>query len=258
MKKNILFILAFICGNFQFITGTVLNDVTGNNASPKGISNPPGVKSSNGLPENNMKGGPVSTLVINQFDSVFFDIAQAVINGSSVEFPVYFRSDDVINSLDFAFKYNQTHLEYDTIINLTSYIEPLSYYNPNDSTVRLTSYSFTQPYSNDTPLVIVRFTLLSGQLCSNDLDSVSALLNGDACAYLVSDCLSGLFDAPAEVPMNLFPNPASDWVTIRTGSVAFLADSHLLICVFVSTCGIFCNSPVAPTIWSLGTVRATL
>jgi len=158
-------------------------------------------------------GGPVGTTTINQFDSVFFDVAQAVINGTTVEFPVYLRSDDVINALDFAFKYDQTHLEYDTIINLTTYIDPLTYYNPNDSMVRLTSYSFTQAYVNDTPLFIIRFTLLTGQLCSNDLDSVSSLLNGDASTYTVSDCTSGLFDLPSVNSINVYPNPANDFVT---------------------------------------------
>jgi len=157
----------------------------------------------------------LTTQTINQFDSVFFDIAQAVVTGNSVEFSVYLKSDDVINALDFAFKYNQTHLEYDTIINLTSYIDPLAYYNPNDSTVRLTSYSFTQPYVNDTPLFLVRFNLISGQLCSNDLDSVSALLNGDAAAYYVSGCVTGIFENPEVVQLNIFPNPAADFITFE-------------------------------------------
>jgi len=155
------------------------------------------------------------TFVINNLDSIFFDISQAVLNGNIVEFPISFKSDDVINALDFSFKYNELELQYDTIINLTNYIQHLSYYNANDSTVRFTSYSFTQPYTQDTALVLVRFTVISGQLCSADLDVVDALLNGDACSQKIVECqTSGIDEFINEDQVLVFPNPASERVSI--------------------------------------------
>lgn len=154
------------------------------------------------------------TFVINNLDSIYFDISQAVINGNTVEFPVSFKSDDVINALDFSFKYNELELEYDTIINLTSYIQHLSYYNANDSTVRFTSYSFTQPYTQDTALVLVRFTILTGQLCSADLNVVDALLNGDACSEKIIECQVIGIDEINDDLVSVYPNPASDRVFV--------------------------------------------
>lgn len=205
MKKNLLFTILFLTGNIF----TVHSENTGNEK-----------------PEFSLNGEPSVVLLINQYDSVFFDIAGAVINGSTVEFPVYMRTDEVINALDFAFKYDQTHLEYDTIINLTSYIEPLAYYNPNDSTVRLTSYSFSQPYTNDTALFIIRFNLLSGQLCSADIDSVSALLNGDAASPSVSDCITALEEFHESNNLILYPNPANEilFVEARENSTIEIFD----------------------------------
>ena len=174
------------------------------------------IAESKSFPSTGFPGGePSIPQTINQFDSVFFDVALAVVTGNSVEFPVYLKSDDVINALDFAFKFDHTHLEYDTIINLTSYIDPLAYYNPNDSTVRLTSYSFTQPYVNDTPLFKVRFNLLSGVLCSNDLDSISSLLNGDASTYFVSGCVTGIAEHAEAGAVQVFPNPSSDLISFE-------------------------------------------
>ena len=194
MKQNLLILVLVLHGAFSVAFATT--------------SDIPAVDNSGG-------GNPVTPLVINQFDSVYFDIALATVNGTTVDFPVYFRSDDVINALDFEFKYDHSHLEYDTILNLTSYIEPLAYYNTNDSTVRLTSYSFTQAYSNDTPLVVIRFNLLSGQLCATDIYAVGALLNGDAASYMVTDCQTiGISEIEASFSISVYPNPASEVVTI--------------------------------------------
>ncbi len=173
--------------------------------------------------DGNGSGQNPGVAVINSLDTVYFDIYNATTNGSSVEFPVYIISDDSINALDFSFKYNELDLQYDTIINLTNYIQHLSYYNPNDSTVRFTSYSFTQPYSQDTALVLVRFTILAGQLCSTDLLSVEALLNGDASSERVLDCQAiGLADSFNESSIQIFPNPTSGKVNVTVPVAADL------------------------------------
>jgi hypothetical protein len=160
--------------------------------------------------------GAGSVLIINAFDSVFFDMFQASVVGNVVEVPVYFKSDDTINAVDFEFKYDQTKLEYDTILFAASYIEGLSFYNLNDSVVRLTSYSFTQPYANDSVLFKIRFTLLAGnQICAGDLNSVAALLNGDACSAFVTDCLTGIGESQSFAGLEIFPNPATTYLNIK-------------------------------------------
>jgi hypothetical protein len=166
-------------------------------------------------------GSGNSVMVINAFDSVFFDVFQASVVGNQVEVPVYFRSDDIINAVDFEFKYDQTKLEYDTIVFAASYIEGLSFYNQNDSVVRLTSYSFTQPYTNDSVLFKIKFTLLSGtQICAGDLNSVGALLNGDACTAFVTDCLTGISESESFTQVELYPNPVQDQLSIQVQEIS--------------------------------------
>ncbi|MBL7913737.1 MAG: T9SS type A sorting domain-containing protein [Bacteroidia bacterium] len=172
----------------------------------------------------NSQGNNPNTLVIDSQDSVFFDLFNATVVGSTIDFPVYVKSDDVINALDFSFKYNENELEYDTILNLTNYIQHLSYYNPGDSTVRFTSYSFTQPYTADTPLVIVRFTLLTGVFCSNDLLNAEALLNGDGCSEKIIECQStGIADEFNETSVNFYPNPTDKTLFIDVDKKSDLA-----------------------------------
>lgn len=153
-----------------------------------------------------------ASLIIDGQDTLFFDLYNQTINGTTVLIPVYFRSDDIINAVDFEFKYDQIKLQYDTILMSASYLEGLSYYNQNDSTVRLTSYSFSQPISNDTVLFHIQFTLLTGnQVCSGDMNSVAALLNGDACSEFVLDCQAiGIDENPISGQISFYPNPASD------------------------------------------------
>lgn len=167
-------------------------------------------------------GGTDSTttvLTINNLDTVYININQALVAGTTIDIPVSLVSDDVINALDFSFKYNQIELEYDTIINLTNYVQDLSYYNPNDSTVRFTSYSFTQPYTNDTALVYIRFNILSGVLCSTDLQIVDALLNGDAATNYVRECqFIGIAEQNELLSIDIYPNPTIGDFTVEAPS----------------------------------------
>ncbi|MBP6335080.1 MAG: T9SS type A sorting domain-containing protein [Bacteroidia bacterium] len=160
---------------------------------------------------------------IDQSDSVIFDLSQSVINGNSVEFPVYIHSDDTINALDFSFRFNQVNFAYDTTVNLTSYLQVYSYYNTIDSTLRFTSNSLPT-IGNDTPLVLLRFTSSVGQLCSGDLNSITVYLNGDPCSYKVITCISAgvmnLEHLSGEI--EVYPNPTTDFITISSPETATL------------------------------------
>lgn len=159
-----------------------------------------------------------STVIINALDTIVFDIAQAQINGSYVEFPVSFLSDDTVYAVDFSFKYNYLNFTYDSILDLTNYLQQLSYYNPNDSIVRFTSYSLTR-ITNDTALAMIRFTPLSWQqFCLSDLNTIKAYLNGDGCSYKVIDCIpnaiSDLENFTKEV--RVYPIPAREILFIES------------------------------------------
>jgi len=155
-------------------------------------------------------------LIIDNGDTVVFDLLHATINGGFVQFPVYFKSDDIINAVDFSFKYNQVDFVYDTISDLTNYLSSLSYYNAVDSTVRFTSYSL-QEITHDTALVSVRFNVLAGTFCSPDINTIIGYLNGDVCSVKVIECISTGIADPGKTDNGIlaYPNPASGWLTIE-------------------------------------------
>lgn len=158
---------------------------------------------------------------INTLDTVVFDLAQSDTSLNQVEFPVYILSDDTVNALDFSFKYNELDFSFDSIIDLTTYMQTFSYYNPFDSTLRFTSNSF-QGYEKDSALLTIRFTILSGQFCDTDLRSVKVYLNGEVCSVKIVDCLHvnvAELNTKAAT-FTLYPNPVIDAFTIEASQDA--------------------------------------
>lgn len=159
---------------------------------------------------------------IDPLDTVIFDVSQAtIINGNYIDIPVSFTSDDVINALDFSLKYNETNLLYDTIIDNTGFIQMTEFYNPNDSTIRFSSNSFTT-YGNLTTIVYIRFKLLGLQMTSSDLNTLFAYLNGSSCSIKLigGSIVLGMGEFENNDFAKFYPNPASDLITIETSENA--------------------------------------
>lgn len=155
------------------------------------------------------------SFVINNLDSVVFDIEQSNVSGGYVEFPVSFLSDDSIYALDFSFKYNQLNFLYDSTINLTAGLTMLANYNSNDSTVRVTSYSL-QTIPNDSPVVKLRFQVLAGTFCDTDMNTVKGYLNGDFCSKKLVNCnATGINESEFEKSVAIFPNPSTGKIFIK-------------------------------------------
>ena len=131
-------------------------------------------------------------IIINSSDTVVFDLSQATCTSGLTQIPVSILSVDSVYTLDFSLKYDHTELAYDSITKLRSYISESSYYNPPDSTVRMSSYNGSTfwAFENNTGLVSVYFDLLSGQINSSYLNSIKAFLNGDSCSVKIIDAIS--------------------------------------------------------------------
>lgn len=171
------------------------------------------------------KWTPPSTANIDQYDSVVFDLSQAVVANGYVEFPVYFKSDDVIYALDFSLKYNQNKYSFDTIIDMTTYLLDNSFYNPFDSTIRFTSSSLT-PIPNLTQLVKIRFdTITTSLMCFGDIYTLKGYLNGDQCSVKLVDCslLSVTENSFTPGSITVFPVPAKEAVHIRISELIYNA-----------------------------------
>lgn len=154
---------------------------------------------------------------VNLNDTVVFDISMAVYNGNQVSFPVYFLSDDTINALDFSFKFNLPNFTYDTILDLTNYLQETSNFYQSDTTVFFTSYSL-QRISNDTPLVSVQLTMHNGLFCSSDLNTVLVYLNGDPCSLRMVECVTDdVEESPAkEEWFTVFQNPVAEKLEVSS------------------------------------------
>jgi len=151
-------------------------------------------------------------------DSVFFNLASAYQLASTIDIPVFVRSTSTIYSLDFEMRFDDQRVLLDTLLVLNSNLQYLYHYNVQDSTFRFTSNSLV-PIDNDSLQLIMRFELLSSPMCSNDIQQLNTLLNGDACSNFVSNCvISATPELAVENYLKVFPNPASDMLQIHSES----------------------------------------
>ncbi len=141
-------------------------------------------------------------------DSVYFDLSHAYQVAPTVDMQIRFCSDSIIHSLDFALRYNDQSVTFDTLFVPLPTIQYLYYYNPIDSTLRFTSNSMN-PYPADSVIGVVRFLVQSGPMCSGDIFDQESFLNGNACNNLVTDCvINGQTDPEEKLNARFYPNPA--------------------------------------------------
>lgn len=163
---------------------------------------------------NPKKANPPTVQTIDSQDSIVFDCSQLTGVTGNIQIPVSIISDDTIYAVDFSLKYDHSALQYDTTIDVTTYLSALSYYNPNDSTIRFTSSTFT-PCALDTTIALVKFILLSPAFVSSNLYTFKGYLNGQTCSIkYIPPSPVGLTENEV-INFNVYPNPASDVVTIN-------------------------------------------
>ncbi len=157
------------------------------------------------------------SMQIDSLDSVVFDMSNYEIIGSKMRFPISIQSNDTINALDFEFKYNMDSLLFDSIVELTTYIQPFSYFNVNDSTFRYTSYSL-QAYDLNMPLMKVQFLNLLPQMAVNTVSNVRAYLNGSECPVkIILPLVSGIDSYENnDKSVLIYPNPASGYLIVNS------------------------------------------
>lgn len=128
--------------------------------------------------------------VINTSDSVIFDLASATLTPTYIDIPIYIISDDVINSFDYALKFNMSKLTYSTTADLLPSdptVISSAYFNPNDLFLRYTSSSLQGYPTNGAHVTKVRFNLFSPCLSVSisDFSEILTILNGTQCSNRV-------------------------------------------------------------------------
>ena len=154
------------------------------------------------------------TALISNQDSILFDLANSDCYSDKIEFPVYIKSDEDIYGIDFSLKYDINKIAYDSLTILKPYLFSSIYYNPLDSTLRLSCFSI-QPIENLTDLFSIRFRKLQTGIDSIGFNNVLTYLNGDECSNAMLEYLR----RPAITP----PGP----LTITSGDSLLLQISPL-------------------------------
>lgn len=158
------------------------------------------------------------SVTIDSLDTLVFNMGASIYNGTKWTFPVYFKSDDVINAVDFSFKYNHAVLDYDTIVNLKAYLQSLENYNSFDSTVYYTSFS-TTTIDNNTNLMSIKFNISTGvgSFQTNDVFDIIGYLNGDVCTVkVIPMAFTGVNDVNPLSSFVVYPSPASEYVYVQS------------------------------------------
>ncbi|HEX5001266.1 MAG TPA: cohesin domain-containing protein, partial [Bacteroidia bacterium] len=104
-----------------------------------------------------LSGDEPAILSINQNDTIYFDFLHASCTSQHIEIPVYISTDDPVYALDFALKFNPSQFTFASFVNHKAYLNAATNFNPADSTLRFTSFSFTQVIESNSPLITLVF-----------------------------------------------------------------------------------------------------
>lgn len=174
--------------------GMLLGDVNGNFATV--------------VPNNEFRAGS---------DKVVFDMTKTRIENGYMDVPVSFESAEKIHAIDFALQFDNSKLEFNTIVNHNNDLQVLANMSAIDNTLRFTSNSLVAVAENSTP-VSVRFAIKSDEITADDLTAVSAFLNGERTGAEVKGAqLTADFSG---VMVNVFPNPAHEVVNVSVSEDA--------------------------------------
>lgn len=131
---------------------------------------------------------PFSKLIINNLDSMIFDLASATITATYLDLPIYVKSDDVINGIDYAMKFNMAKLTYSTTSDLLPNdptIVSLAYFNQTTLFLKYTGTSQQSFPANATYITKIRFAINTPctMIDTSDFTNLAAYLNGVRCGF---------------------------------------------------------------------------
>lgn len=133
-----------------------------------------------------------SKRIINNLDSIIFDLANATITATYVDIPVYIISDDIINGFDFEFQFNLSKMTFSTTIDLPPdpTILSISFFNPSDLYLRYSATTTTLTgYASYVQAVKIRFTLNNPcvSISPADFSNLLGVLNAGQCSVRMTN-----------------------------------------------------------------------
>lgn len=129
--------------------------------------------------------------VINNTDSIIFNLANATLTPTYIDIPISIKSDDLIFSFDYAMTFNQSKLTFSTTIDAITNDQTFvssAFFNPNDLFLRsTTSTQQSLPSTGNVCISKIRFALSAPciSITATDFSNILTILNGTQCPYRV-------------------------------------------------------------------------
>jgi len=169
---------------------------------------------------------PAFVNTIDQGDTIFIDVENAIVGDGYIDYPVYISSDDPIQTMDFQFFFNTTEFTFDSVINVAGIDQVLGNaqldINQGINEFRFTSLSLSSVYPNQTTLVLLRFATTLTNPCElnivtnqNSVISLATDIDLATPTFQVTDCgliTETTFDL--NKPAKIYPNPSGEFIYI--------------------------------------------
>lgn len=183
--------------------GIMLGDINGNYKNIDPLESPglkKGIMTETGNEKTTENAQALAT------DKIVVDLSNATLTGGYLTFPISVSSEMNVNSLDFSLKFDMSKLTFKSVMNNTGDLQSLAYFNEQDQTLRITSFSMKN-YPKDAPVISLRFEKKGGEFTSSDLSSIKGYLNGNQSQVELSKLV--LTETPLSLDdVKVYPNPA--------------------------------------------------
>lgn len=155
-------------------------------------------------------------------DKVVIDLEKAIVNGKTIEVPVSFKSATPVLGLDFAMKFDESNMSFNSMVNYPSTTDALAYFHPTDRTLRFTCTNVNnEVYSADKPVAYIRFETANGVIDADQFNSLLGILNGEQVAIEVLSKTTGIDSgSAADNSVSVFPNPTNGILNVTSVSEA--------------------------------------
>jgi hypothetical protein len=128
------------------------------------------------------------SLIINNNDSILFNLNNATLTANYIDIPVCIKSDDAIFAVDFAFQFNLSKLTYSTCTSTLN--DPTlsfsAYFNPSDLFLRYSGFTL-QSFPNNGLVCFTKVRFMLSAPCTSltiaDFSNGSSQLNGQVCPF---------------------------------------------------------------------------
>jgi hypothetical protein len=152
----------------------------------------------------------------NGSKKVIIDLANAVTNGNTVDVPVSFISTSPVKGIDFELKFDESNLTFNSMVNYPSITDQVSFFNPNDKTLRFTATnSDLSDFAVNRPVASIRFETTNGTIQAEQLNALTGILAGELVAIEVTNKTVGINSASsANSAANVYPNPSTGVLNI--------------------------------------------